>query len=555
MKHLKPFLRLFFEQHRKPLLLGSLMAVLTLLAGMALMSLSGWFLASTAIAGLVVPAALINVFIPSALIRLFAVGKTAARYAERVLTHDATLRVLATLRERLFLGWASPHAAGQLLAHPSRLLFRLTLDIDALDALYLRVLVPWLCAALAISVAAFVMVWFSVPLALVFIGSCLLMAALTHWLLWRASEHAQQQRVEGLEAYRTGVIDALSGQTDLLMTQQLGQRVQDLHALESSMAHADARLQAADAKASFAQQAFNTLLLACTITLCAWAVQQDHFSTTIACALILLVFASFEAFPPLHRATQEWIRVNLAAHRLAARLDTTYQMGQADSTTQIKAESVSIHYPHSQQAVLESLSFSIEAGEHIALIGSSGAGKSSLLALLARELAPSSGFFQAPLASILTQRTEVFRDTIRENLLIAHPLASDEQLFEALGHAGLTQVIASLPQGLDTLLGEGGLGLSGGQARRLSLARLFLQPTQFWLLDEPTEGLDASTSNDIMHRLVMNAQHRTLIIATHSQCEACHADRLFRLEDRRLVECVDRSHPRFNELLTSLRTD
>lgn len=555
MQDLFRFLKLFMRQHRKSLLIGTLMAMLTLLSGMALLSLAGWFLATTAIAGLVVPAALINVFIPSALIRLFAVGKTASRYAERVLTHEATLRVLASLRQRLFLGWAGPNAAPTLLAHPSRLLFRLTLDIDALDALYLRVLVPWACALLAILASSVVMGLFSLPLALLVFSASLIMVALIHLLISRASQQPMRQRVDGLEQYRMGVIDSLSGQTDMLMIQQLGAQVHALRGQETGMAAADDALHQAEIRAGLGQHVFNTVLLAAVIAFCAHGVEQENFSTSIACALILLMFASFESFTPLHRAALEWVRVQLASKRLGSRLDTAYQMGQADTEPSIQARSVFIHYPHSRSAVLESLSFCIKAGERIALIGGSGAGKSSFLALLARELTPASGSFQAPQTSLLTQRTEVFRDTIRENLLIANPLASDEQLFEALDHAGLGTVIQSLPQRLDTLLGEGALGFSGGQARRLALARLFLQPTSVWLLDEPTEGLDASTSNDVMRRLVMNAQHRTLIIATHSQREACHADRIFRLADRQLAECVDRSHPRFQVLLTSLRTD
>ena len=142
-RDLAPVLRLFADDCRNKLLLGALLAATTVLSGMALLGLSGWFITATAIAGLNTTLAFtFDVFMPSAGIRLLALGRTAARYGERLVTHDATLEVLASLRVRLFRSWARPQAARRLLARPAQLLFRLTGDIDALDSLYLRVLVP-----------------------------------------------------------------------------------------------------------------------------------------------------------------------------------------------------------------------------------------------------------------------------------------------------------------------------------------------------------------------------------------------------------------------------
>ena len=142
-RDLRPVLAAFWQAQPRRLALGAALAVLTVLMGMALLGLSGWFISATALAGLQAATALrFDVFMPSAGIRLLALGRTGSRYAERLVTHDATFGVLAALRERLFRGWARPDAARRLLARPARLLFRLTADIDALESFYLRLLVP-----------------------------------------------------------------------------------------------------------------------------------------------------------------------------------------------------------------------------------------------------------------------------------------------------------------------------------------------------------------------------------------------------------------------------
>ncbi len=180
------------------------------------------------------------------------------------------------------------------------------------------------------------------------------------------------------------------------------------------------------------------------------------------------------------------------------------------------------------QPVLSDVTLTLNAGERVALIGASGAGKSTLLAAIAGEITPLSGSKSAQPACLLTQRTELFQDSLRDNLRLAAPNATDAQLHAVLYAAGLEDEVRALATGLDTRLGEGGLGLSGGQSRRLALARLLLRPAPLWLLDEPTEALDAATAHDVLQRLARHAGPRTLLIATHLRREAALADRLVR---------------------------
>ncbi len=211
-RELRLLLTVFAHGSRRRLLGGALLAALTVLSGMALLGLTGWFITATAIAGMSAAAAFaFDVFMPSAGIRLLALGRTALRYGERVVTHDATLGVLARLRERLFRGWAQPEAARRLLVRPAQLLFRLTGDIDALDSLYLRVLVPAaaaLLAALATGLALGLAHWgLGAAVALWLAGTGLAIS----WTVAQCARRAARRRAHGLEALRARSVDLLPG--------------------------------------------------------------------------------------------------------------------------------------------------------------------------------------------------------------------------------------------------------------------------------------------------------------------------------------------------------
>ena len=216
-----------------------------------------------------------------------------------------------------------------------------------------------------------------------------------------------------------------------------------------------------------------------------------------------------------------------------------------------------ITYAHSGSAVpiFSALSLQLLPGERVALVGPSGAGKSTLLALVAGELLPHSGTVQAQPCSWLTQRTELFQDTLADNLRLAQPQASDARLWQVLQDAGLSADVQALTAGLETPLGEGGLGLSGGQSRRLALARLLLRDVPLWLLDEPTEALDAATAYDVLLRLAQQARGRSLLIATHLRREAALADRLVCLRSGQIVAEVHRGSAEFDAVLQTLRAD
>lgn len=556
---LKPILAVFIAEQRRGLIIGAAISALTVLAGIALLGLSGWFITAASIAGLTVATAVtFDVFAPSAGIRLLAIGRTFSRYGERMTTHEATLSILAALRERLFRGWAIAGAARNLAARPSKLLFRLTADIDALDSLYLRVLVPAavaICAAIAASIALGLIDTRLGAAA----GACLLLAGLgIPYVAGRAAAKSARRRSQGVEAVRARVIDLVAGQTDLLMAGRLEAQCAAVDRADRYTADADDRLNRIEMRVAFGFGLTSTLLLTGALLALAALANAGAVSAPIAALGMLVAFAAIEPFAVLRRGAIELGRTFIAARRVGSRLvpdQAPAEQSPPKPGFAIQLAGVTARHDGAERAAVSDMTLTLRDGETLALIGSGGAGKSSLLALLAGELEAEHGTVAIAGSTLLTQRTELFADSIRGNLLLADPAADEGALRDALQAAGLLETIDALPRGLDTRLGEGGLGLSGGQSRRLALARLFLRNSSLWLLDEPTEGLDGETARDVMSRLAEKADGRAVVIATHIRREAAIADIIAVIADGCIVEISRRGEAAFEKALNRLRPD
>lgn len=556
---IKPILRLFLAERRRALLFGAVLSAATVTAGIALLGLSGWFITATSLAGLSAAAAVaFDVFAPSAGIRLLAIVRTVARYGERLATHDATLGVLAALRERLFRGFAEPGAARALSHRPARLLFRLTADIDALDSLYLRILVP-AAVAIGAALAASVVLGLMHPLFGLCFGLFLVVAGLGLPLIaGRAARSHARRRAHGIEALRSRTIDLVAGQTDLLMAGRLAAQRSAIADADSYAANADDRLNRVETGLTFGFGLVSTFLLTASLLAVAALAETRTITAPVAALGLLVAFAAVEPFAALRRGALELGRTLLAAKRIAPRLavaDTTQPLAPPRPGYAFSLAAVTAFHENSAVPALEDIDLTLQQGERLAVIGSSGAGKSSLLALLSHELSARTGSVAAMGATLLTQRTELFEDSLRGNLALANPDASEARLREALAAAGLLADVEAMPRGMDTPLGEGGLGLSGGQSRRLALARLFLRDTPLWLLDEPTEGLDGATARDVLQRLSKMAAGRSLVIATHIRREAAIADRIAVIEGGRIAEISRRGETAFEKALDRLRPD
>lgn len=557
-RDLYPILRLFFAGRRAALIAGMLVASVTVIAGILLLGLSGWFITATAIAGLTSATAFaFDVFAPAAGIRFLAIIRTGSRYLERLLTHDTTLRILAELRETLFRAWARPQAATLLLKRPARLLFRLTADIDALDSLYLRVVVP-LAAAIITPVLVGFALYFLHPLLaaaifIILVSATLIILGKTA----RRSARPMRQRLKGTEALRARAIDLVAGNTDLLMGERMPGQIAALARADHYIADADRQLNRIDIRSAACFSVLHSSLLASSLIAVGLLVQKQAISVPFAAFGLLLILAILEPFLALRRGAMELSRTIIAARRLAPQLSAKPVPPRSASLPplQLSADLADITLIHAggTQPVLRNINLAIGANEKLALVGASGAGKSSLLALLSGELPAQTGQLSVVPATLLTQRSELFQDSLRDNLQLARGDASDRELMVALDQAGLSELMRDLPEGLDTRLGEGGLGLSGGQARRLTLARLFLTRTRLWLLDEPTEGLDEQTAADVLCRMRDGLAEHSMVLATHIRREAEICDRIIVIKQGTIVQSAEKGSARYNEILSSLR--
>jgi ATP-binding cassette subfamily C protein CydC len=466
--------------------------------------------------------------------------------------------VLAALREKLFRGFAEPGAARALLHRPARLLFRLTADIDALDSLYLRILVP-AAVAIGAALAASLVLGLMHPVFGLCFGPFLAGAGLgLPVIAGRAARKHARRRAHGIEAVRSRTIDLVAGQTDLLMAGRLAAQRETIAAADHYSARADDRLNLVETALTFGFGLVSTLLLTASLLAVAALAETKAITAPVAALGLLVAFAAVEPFAAVRRGALELGRTLLAARRIAPRLAAATApepMVAPLPGWAFLLVKVSAFHENSAVPALEDIELTLQQGERLAVIGSSGAGKSSLLALLSGELPERTVSIAVAKATLLTQRTELFEDSLRGNLLLAKPDANEVRLREALAAAGLRADLEAMPGGIDTRLGEGGLGLSGGQSRRLALARLFLRDTPLWLLDEPTEGLDGVTARDVLSRLSAMATGRSLVIATHIRREAAIADRIAIIDGGRISEVSRRGEAAFEKALDRLRPD
>ncbi|MFK3777784.1 thiol reductant ABC exporter subunit CydC [Agrobacterium sp. NPDC089420] len=556
---LKPVIALFWSARRGMLLAGAVLAAATVLAGIGLLGVSGWFITATAIAGLLPATAYaFDVFAPSAAIRLLALSRTAARYGERMTTHEATLSVLAALRERLFRGFAAPQAAKNLQARPARLLNRLTADIDALDSLYLRVLVPAAVAVLA-AIATGIGLALLDPLAGILAALFLLATGLG--ISVRAALKAEKfsrRRAIGLEALRARTADLVTGQTELLTTGRMSAQIEAVKRADDYLLACDAKLNRIETNAGFSFGVSAAVLLSAALIGMAWLAERGTVSAPAAALGLLACFAALEPFAALRRGAMELGRTLFSARRIAPRLSAGAEARCLLSpVTGVAAEleNLRLERDGNTDPVLTNINLAIPCGQRIAIIGPSGAGKTSLIQLLAGELRPAAGTVSALPSTLMTQRSQLFRDSIADNLRLAKPTATEDELWDALTAAGLAEHVKTLPAGLETRLGEAGQGLSGGQSRRLALARFLLVDKPLWLLDEVTEGLDGETARDVLLRLFARAEGKTVVMITHNRREAEFADRVIVLKDGRQLDQCQSGAPEYDVVLQSLRPD
>jgi thiol reductant ABC exporter CydC subunit len=465
------------------------------------------------------------------------------RYGERLVGHDAALRALAHWRVWLY-DCLTPRVPAALAGWRSGdLLTRAIDDVDTLQDLYLRTILP-LGVALGAAILGLVVVGLALPVAMLALGIPLLVAGIIPpALVWRAAADDEGAALSGeISAH---VVDIVHGAPDLLAfgadTDALT-RLEDMSRRSESLARGQYR---AASFATLTTQLCVGAAVTAVLAVAVAAVHAHHLEPVMVAVLPLAALATFEPVPGLAQATSRALAVRAAARRLLALeevpvpiTDPVVTRPLLHGVPDLAFEQASLRYAPELPLALDHVTLQVAPGDRVAVTGSSGAGKTSLVHALLRfwplesgtlrlggiatdELSQSAVRAACPLVD---QRAQMFAGTLRSNVTLGRPDATDAEIGQALDAAQLGTWLTTLPSGLDTPIGEDGVSISGGERRRLAVARALLAGGPVLLLDEPTAGLDARQADQLIDDVLTAAAERSVLLITHRAAEAerCH---------------------------------
>jgi len=530
------------------LVLSVLLAAGAALAASALLGTSGYLISRAA-----ERPPILALMVTIVAVRAFGLTRAVMRYSERLASHDLALRQLTRLRQRFYRSLV-PLVPGGLPNRRGDLLSRFIADIDALKDLYLRVLIPALVSLLVL-VAATLAASLILPAAgLTVFASLTLAILLLPWLSGKVAARAARRQAPARAQLTSELIEAIDGASELALATAAAAHAERLAASDRHLA----RIARTDALASSAATITGGLLagagVLALLLIAIPAVHSGALAGVLLAALVFLLLGAYDSILPLSGAARSLRVCATAAGRLheiesrPAPLADRMVPRQLTGTGELRAERISFRYQTGQPLILEDLQLQIRPGEHVAITGPSGSGKSTLAELLVRFADPTHGCITLDgidlreltesqiRSSVLLcgQDSHVFNTTIRENLLIARRDATDREILDALALVELQEWTQALPEGLETLMGQDGELASGGQRRRIALARALLSDARFLILDEPTAHLDAELARTVMSRLLQTRTGAMMVI-THDITTLQHFDRVLDLRAAKLT--------------------
>ena len=487
-----------------------------------------------------------NYLVPAAIIRVMAMVRTAGRYGEMMVSHHAVFGLLQRLRVRFFNQFARlPLANLSSTLQSTHAMHRLTHDIEVLNELPLRVVSPWLVATTASLLVATLLYQYEVNpvLIAIFLIAGLMLPAL---LTWRSIKHARAHQALA-ESRRVSLLNPLSALTHLLIWQRWQSELTAFNSVDTQHTHQQKRIQRAQSLVMLIMQ---WLMAAVLVGLLVGFYHTPLvISVPMLLALSLGIMGMTDLLTPLVTHSLALGNSLAAKHQLNELLNPSLQpshhltpdlthhlnhdlaplpidVARLNAPLTLTINQLAAKMP---QAIVgfKAISLTATQGIPVLITGRSGAGKSTLLQVLAHELAPQQGSIELngmdwlalpntpALTGYLGQQIDIFDQTLATNLRLGNADASDEQLWQVLGKVGLKDWARSQPLQLQTPLGEYGQAISGGQARRIALARLLLSPKKILLLDEPFAGLDKKSREALWQMLVQHQQQGILIIVTH----------------------------------------
>ncbi|MGN7359140.1 thiol reductant ABC exporter subunit CydC [Paenibacillus sp. SAF-054] len=548
---LLPYVRTYWGRFLIIIALGCL----TLLTASMLMFTSGFLISKAALR----PENILMVYVPIVLVRTFGIGRAVVHYVERLVSHDAVLRIVSLMRTRLYrilepqaLFISSRFRTGDMLGVLSD-------DIQYLQDVYLRTVFPSVVALVMYAGSIAALGWFDIRFALFMALYVFILVAVLPWvslLITKAKSRLAKQQRSGLY---TKLTDAVLGMSDWVISGRQAQFLAAYEADEREAARVNGQLKR---WARWRQLLGQVVIGLSVITMTVWAAREyagGQIPATMIAAFVLVVFPIMDAFMPVSEAIEKIPSYQSSLQRLgeieqASGADGREGTGSGLSLEQVrslaaadvhlKVQNVSYRYDDASPWSLQDVSLDLPQGKRIAIIGRSGAGKSTLLKLIEGALRPSSGSVSLSgteaynigermpqVVSVLNQSPHLFDTTVANNIRLGDREAEDEDIRRAAAQVKLDRLIESLPLGYRTPMHETGQRFSGGERQRIALARVLLQNNPVVILDEPTVGLDPRTENDLLATILDTMQGKSLIWVTHHLVGAEHMDEIIFMEN------------------------
>jgi ATP-binding cassette, subfamily C, bacterial CydC len=549
----RTFLRLlgFLGRYRFRVALAVLLGVATVVGNVGLLSTAAYVISAAALVSYI---SLLT--IPIFLVRFFSVSRSFSRYFERLVSHDVTFRLLGNLRS-WFYARLAPLAPALLESYRSGdLLSRLVEDVEELENLYLRAIAPVLVAAV-VSVLAFATLYpFDPALALAVLAFLAAAGAGVPLLVWTLSRGLGRNRLELRSELYARIVDGTQGVQDLLAFGREAEQRREIEVLNHKLGRIERRQSLIGGLQISLGDLLTNLAMLAALVLAIPLVAAGEVRGVYLAFLALVALGIFETVTPLGAAFGTIGRTTAAGERL-------FEISDAEPTIQnpksslpvpedfvLQLDKVSFRYGEDEPFSLEDVSFNLEPGRRVAVVGPSGSGKSTLASLILRFRDPQGGGIRLDgrsvseyaqedvrrLISVVPQSTHVFNDTLRNNLLLADPEASEVALERALERARIFGFVERLPGGLDTYVREQGVRLSAGERQRLTVARALLRDAPLLVLDEPTANLDTVTERELLASVWEAARDRAVLLITHRLVEMEEMDEILVMNAGRVVE-------------------
>ena len=533
--------------------LSVLLSTLTIGSSIALIGTSAWLISTAAL-----HPSIADLGVSIVGVRFFGISRGVFRYLERLVSHNVTFRLLARLRV-WFYEKLEPLAPARLMDYKSGdLLARVIGDVETLENFYVRVISPSLTAILIALGVSFFFASFYPLLALILISLFLILGLILPILTRIVSRAPGQRLITQRTDIQTQLVDGIQGLADLLAFGRGSDRCQQI----SSMGNAYGSTQKQMARISGFHSALSNFItnfgLWLVLLILIPQVTTGNINGVMLGTFALITLASFEAVNPLPLAAQMWSSSREAARRLFDVVDvepvvkeTGEKRLETSLPNSLQFSSLTFSYPNQIMPALKEISFIVPAGKSIAIVGPSGAGKSTIANLLLRfwdyelgEIALGGESLKTlnqdevrKRCALVSQNSYFFNTSIRENLRLAHPSMSQEEMESAARAAQIHEFIANLPKGYDTFIGEQGLRLSGGERQRLGIARALLKEAPILIFDEPTANLDPLTERQVLNTLFETMRGRTSLLITHRLVGLENMDEILVMDHGRIVEC------------------